>query len=157
MGLPDSTVHGVFQARILKWVAISYLGDLPNPGIKPTSHVFFIGRQILYNWATWAYPLKLRVFQLLENISTEIMLPIKLCYIERHEALGAKAEGRPKSCLVCGLVLILCLAQIQQYMFLQTQDALMKSWKLCLSFLNIVYMCSYLVCFTPLAIPTDMH
>ena len=29
----------VFQARILEWVAISYSGDLPNPGIEPTSLV----------------------------------------------------------------------------------------------------------------------
>ena len=32
-----SSVHGIFQARILKWVAISYSGDLWDPGIKPMS------------------------------------------------------------------------------------------------------------------------
>ena len=31
---PGSSVHGIFQARILEWVAISYTGDFPNPGIK---------------------------------------------------------------------------------------------------------------------------
>ena len=31
-----SSVHGIFQARILEWVAISFPRDLPNPGIKPT-------------------------------------------------------------------------------------------------------------------------
>ena len=30
--LPDSSVHGIFQARILEWVAISSSGDLPHPG-----------------------------------------------------------------------------------------------------------------------------
>ena len=35
--LPSSTIHVIFQARILEWVAFSYLGDLPDPGIKPTS------------------------------------------------------------------------------------------------------------------------
>ena len=34
---PDSSVHGIHQARILKWVAFRPPGDLPNPGIKPTS------------------------------------------------------------------------------------------------------------------------
>ena len=34
---PDSSVHGILQARILEWVAISSLGGLPNPGIEPTS------------------------------------------------------------------------------------------------------------------------
>ena len=29
--------HGIIQARILEWVAISFSGDLPNPGIQPQS------------------------------------------------------------------------------------------------------------------------
>ena len=32
-----SSVHGIFRARILKWVAISFSRDLPDPGIKPGS------------------------------------------------------------------------------------------------------------------------
>jgi len=32
---PCSSVHGISQARILEWVAIFFLGDLPNPGIEP--------------------------------------------------------------------------------------------------------------------------
>ena len=35
--LPSFSVHGILQARILVWVAISSSGDLPNPGIKPGS------------------------------------------------------------------------------------------------------------------------
>ena len=36
--LPGSSVHGILQARILGWVAISFsLGDLPNPGIESSS------------------------------------------------------------------------------------------------------------------------
>ena len=31
---PGCSVHGIFQARILEWVAISYSGDLHNPGIE---------------------------------------------------------------------------------------------------------------------------
>ena len=31
------SVHGIFQARILEWVAIPTPGDLPNPGIEPGS------------------------------------------------------------------------------------------------------------------------
>ena len=34
---PGSTVHGILQARMLEWVAISSLWDLPNPGIELTS------------------------------------------------------------------------------------------------------------------------
>ena len=35
--LPGSSVHGILQARILKGSAISFPGDLPNPGIEPKS------------------------------------------------------------------------------------------------------------------------
>ena len=34
-GLAGSSVHGIVQARILEWVAISYSRDLPEQGIKP--------------------------------------------------------------------------------------------------------------------------
>ena len=36
---PGSSVHGILQARILEWVAISFPRGLPDPGIKPTSPV----------------------------------------------------------------------------------------------------------------------
>ena len=34
---PGSSVHGTLRARILEWVAFPSPGDLPDPGIKPTS------------------------------------------------------------------------------------------------------------------------
>ena len=34
-----SSVHGIFQAIILEWVAISYSRRFPNSGIEPTSLV----------------------------------------------------------------------------------------------------------------------
>ena len=35
--LPGASVSGVFQARILGWLPFPPPGDLPNPGIEPTS------------------------------------------------------------------------------------------------------------------------
>ena len=35
--LPGSSVHGIFQARILEWVAMPSPGDLPDPQIDPGS------------------------------------------------------------------------------------------------------------------------
>ena len=32
-----STILGILQARILEWVAISFSGELPDPGIEPGS------------------------------------------------------------------------------------------------------------------------
>ena len=31
------SVHGILQARILEWVAISFSRDLPDPGMEPRS------------------------------------------------------------------------------------------------------------------------
>ena len=46
-----SSVHGIFPARLLEWVAISSLGGLSPP--RDWSCVSCIGRWILYPWATW--------------------------------------------------------------------------------------------------------
>ena len=35
--LPGSSVLGIFQARLLEWVAIPFPEDLPDPGIEPRS------------------------------------------------------------------------------------------------------------------------
>ena len=35
--LPGSSVHGIFQPRILEWVAMPHSRDLPDPGIEPVS------------------------------------------------------------------------------------------------------------------------
>ena len=34
---PGSSAHGILLARILEWVAMPPPGDLPDPGVKPTS------------------------------------------------------------------------------------------------------------------------
>ena len=44
-----SFVHGIFQARIMEWVAISSSRRSSHSGID----VSCIGRQILYHWVTW--------------------------------------------------------------------------------------------------------
>ena len=40
--LPGSSVHGIFQARVLEWGAIAFSGFLgqppPNPGWEPAHH-----------------------------------------------------------------------------------------------------------------------
>ena len=35
--LPGSSVHWIFRARMLDWVAISFWGGLPNPEFEPAS------------------------------------------------------------------------------------------------------------------------
>ena len=45
--LPGSSVHGILQARILEWVAISSSRGSSQP--RDPSQVFCMGRQILYH------------------------------------------------------------------------------------------------------------
>ena len=50
---PGSSVHGIFQARILEWVAISSCGGSSPCRSQTTSPASFcVGRQILYHWDT---------------------------------------------------------------------------------------------------------
>ena len=50
-GPPGSSVCGIFQARILEWVAISYSqGSSPPRDGTHVSYVSCIGRQVLYHW-----------------------------------------------------------------------------------------------------------
>ena len=50
-GLPGSSVHFIFQARILEWVAISFSRGSSPP--RDQIRVSCISRQILYHCATW--------------------------------------------------------------------------------------------------------
>ena len=51
---PGSSVHGIFQARILEWVAISFSRGSSQPWDGThLSDVSCIGRQVLYTSATW--------------------------------------------------------------------------------------------------------
>ena len=58
-GPPDSSVHGIFQARILEWVALSYSRVSSRPrGWTQVSCVSCIGRWIVYHCTTWVFLLK---------------------------------------------------------------------------------------------------
>ena len=35
--LPGSSIHGIFQARVLKWLPWPSPGDLSDPGIEPVA------------------------------------------------------------------------------------------------------------------------
>ena len=48
---PGSSVHGIFQARIPEWVAISFSKGSSQP--RDLTHTSCIGRWVLYLWATW--------------------------------------------------------------------------------------------------------
>ena len=51
---PGSSVHGIFQVRLLEWNAISYSrGSSQSRDWTHFSGVSYSSRRILYHWATW--------------------------------------------------------------------------------------------------------
>ena len=46
-GLPGFSVYGIFQVRVLEWVAISFSRGSSRPGDQ--THISSIGRRILYH------------------------------------------------------------------------------------------------------------
>ena len=56
--LTGYTVHGIFQAKIMEWVSISYSRDLPDPEVGPMSLASpaLVGR-FFNTSATWEAPL----------------------------------------------------------------------------------------------------
>ena len=53
---PGSSVFGIFQVRILEWVAISSSRESSQPKDQTLIPSFYISRWILYHWATQGSP-----------------------------------------------------------------------------------------------------
>ena len=54
-GVPwDSSVHGILQARILEWVAIS--SSRGSSQSRDRTHISCVSKLVLYHWATWEAP-----------------------------------------------------------------------------------------------------
>ena len=66
-----SPIHGIFQARILEWVAIPLPGDLPNLGIFPTQ-----GSNL--------HPLHLPHWQVTNSWGLLKLMPIELVMPSNH-------------------------------------------------------------------------
>ena len=75
--LPGSSVHGIFQARILEWVAISYSRESSQP--RDRTHRSGIGRRTFFltTWATWETPLN----------EWSCLTGVKLVHLCRHPRL----------------------------------------------------------------------
>ena len=54
---PGSSVHGIFQTRVLEWVATSFSRGSSQP--RDRTHISCIGKWVLYCWVTWEAPVNL--------------------------------------------------------------------------------------------------
>ena len=109
---PDSSVHGISQARILEWVVIPPPGDLPNPGIKSESLMFpTLANRFFTTSATWEAQGILQV-----RILEWVAVPCSRGYFQprdgprcpplRTKSLPAEPTGKPENTGVGNLFLL---------------------------------------------------
>ena len=61
--LPETSEHGILQARILEWVAMASSRGLSNPGIEPTSLMSPASTSTFFTTSTsWEARICLRAF-----------------------------------------------------------------------------------------------
>ena len=56
--LPGSSIHGIFQARILELLPFPMQGIFPTQGLKPDLMFPSLARGFFYHYATWEAPTK---------------------------------------------------------------------------------------------------
>ena len=71
--LPGSSIHGIFQARILEWVANSFSRGSSWP--RDQTCFSCIGRWVVYRWATGKSTMEYHA----------TIKRIKLCHLQQHE------------------------------------------------------------------------
>ena len=79
---PDSSVHGILQARILKWVAISFSKDLPNPGFELRSPALTVD-SLLHSKVhiTWNLEISdIKFIHIIVHLSLDIPQWLLLCH-----------------------------------------------------------------------------
>ena len=64
--LPGSSFHGIFQARVLEWVATAFSRGSSQP--RDWTHISCIGRWVLYHWATREASVQINSFQIIINL-----------------------------------------------------------------------------------------
>ena len=111
---PGSSVHGISQARILEWVAISFSRGSSRP--RDQTCISCIGRRILYHWATWkapgsgSVPIK-KMCSSLPSPTTQVTLETRYCLYKIYHSdfvftgnvnlcpLLPKSNSLPNHCL----------------------------------------------------------
>ena len=93
-GPPVSSVHGVLQARILEWVAVSFSRGSSHP--RDRTRVSCFGRQILYHWATRVSVVDFSFYKDYWVPSGEIEDLVKLGKNSCWNVCGGKCEHNPE-------------------------------------------------------------
>ena len=65
--LPGSSVHGIFQAVVLEWIAISFSrgSSQPRARTQVSRIVDRLSHYLVFRWLTWAWPVASQSLSLL--------------------------------------------------------------------------------------------
>ena len=98
---PDSSVHGILQARIPEWVAIPFSRDLPDPGIEPRSLALQVDDFV---------EVTLQLFEDLDVcVPLESLLPIKVkTFIWPNEGALDYSKSKCPLAILCLMFVFLC-------------------------------------------------
>ena len=94
--LPDSSVHGLLQARILEWEPFPSPGDLPNPEVEPGSLILWADSLLSELPGTHPY---VYIYTLFFEFPFHVgchQVPIPPNFIEKYEAQGGEGTS-PRS------------------------------------------------------------
>ena len=101
---PGSSVHGIFQVRMLEWVALPSPDHLPDPGIEPTSLAspslaggFFTSRaawEAEYAVEKWKYSLsRVQLFSIPWTVACQVPLAMEFSRQEHWNGLPFPSSG----------------------------------------------------------------
>ena len=99
--LQRSSVHGIFQATLLEWVAIPSPGDLPDPKIKPTPLMSLeLASRSFQNWCITKFCVSKRTP--LRDPLCLLSWKIKEHILEEIPPIGLKKKKKAtRKCSIC--------------------------------------------------------
>ena len=88
-------VHGIFQARLLEWVAVLFSRGSSQP--RDQTRISCIGRQIVYHCATWKDSIQFISVQFSHSVVSDSLRPHELQYA-RPPCLSPSPGVHSNSC-----------------------------------------------------------
>ena len=79
--LPDSSVHDIFQVRILEWVAMPSSQGSSQPRYRTCIYVSWIGRSVPYHWCHLGSPHIIHTAYQLGVLSTNDTECVHSCHV----------------------------------------------------------------------------
>ena len=122
--LPDSSVHGIFQTRILEWVAISFSRGSSQP--RDWTWVSCIAGRLFTIWATRETWTMINAAKYLCLISFSV--PLFLLWTSNRFSFFTFGDQMQRNLLVTPYILAVLSGSVQLCLFHSNIECLQKFW-----------------------------